>query len=480
MVTTPSALDSSLLYERLANELGEQISAGRLRPGQRLPSVRRTSSQRGVSVATVVQAYRLLENRGFLEARPQSGHYVRQHESKPNEPRAPRESSTAVRVSMDGDVVRLFRAILDTELVPLGPAVLAPALVPTERLNRALFSTARAAGNTAYAYLPPPGALVLRRQLARRSIGWGCALGPEEFVVTAGCAEALHLSLRAVTSPGDTVVVESPAYYGLLSLIESLGLRVVEVPAGPDGLDVELLERALAAHRIRAVLSVPNFNNPLGSLMTDAKKAAMVDLLARHEIPLIEDDIYGDLSHGPVRPRPAKSWDRTGSVLLCGSLSKTLAPGLRIGWVSAGRFQERIVALKLAESVAVPTLPQLTAAEFLENGGYDRHLRNLRRHVARQVEDLRQLVTEHFPEGTRLSQPRGGHLLWVELPGGTDAVALSRRALAAGISVAPGPVFSARRSRFKNFLRLNAGFPANERIQKAVKTLASLMRETRL
>jgi DNA-binding transcriptional MocR family regulator len=464
-----------LLYEQIAAELAEQIDAGRLRAGQRVPSVRRASAQRGVSVATVVQAYRLLESRGLLEARPQSGYYVASPRAGAvEEPRAPRACSSAVSVSIDEAVAEVYRAAIDPRVVQLGAATIAPELRPTAALDRALRTVLRSAGARAYSYEMPPGALVLRRQLARRSIGWGCPLGPDDFLISVGASEALHLALQAVTEPFDTVVVESPGYYGVLRLLENLHLRVVEVPLGAQGMDLDALRETLSQHRVRAVLSMPNFSNPAASLMPEANKAALVKLLAERGVPLIEDDVYGDLNHEGVRPRPAKAWDRNGLVLLCGSVSKTLAPGLRVGWVSAGRFRDRVEQLKFGQSEATDTISQLVTAEFLENGGYDHHLRTLRRKLEEQVSTLRSLVAEHFPDATRVSRPEGGHVLWVELPSRTDAFELSRLARAAGVSIVPGPLFSAR-ARFKNFIRLNAGFPVTDRVAGAVQTLARLV-----
>jgi DNA-binding transcriptional MocR family regulator len=287
--------------------------------------------------------------------------------------------------------------------------------------------------------------------------------------------EALHLALRAVTQPGDVIAVESPTYYGLLQLIESLGLRVVEIPAHPGvGLDLAALEEALAHHRVRAVLAMPNFNNPLGSLMPEANKKELVELLARREIPLIEDDLYGDLQHQGERPRAAKAFDRDGNVLLCGSVSKTIAPGFRVGWIAPGRHRERVEALKFAQSVGTPQLLQVAVAELMEAGGYDRHLRKMRAALADQVQRMREGVGALFPPGTRVSRPQGGFVLWVELPHGVRALDVHQRALAARISVAPGPIFSAR-GKFSGYLRLSCGHPFTPEVEGALRTLGQIV-----
>jgi DNA-binding transcriptional MocR family regulator len=463
------------LYERVSGKLEEAMRVGALRPGDRLPSVRRLSSRERVSVSTVLQAYLNLESRGLIEARPQSGHYVRPQRPLPPEPPASRPPSGATPVSVSGLVARVVESARDRSLVPLSCILPAPALLPWRKLGSIASSILRDGGGLEYEL--PPGSLALRRQLARRSLEWGCALSPDDFVVTCGAMEALHLSLLAVAQPGDAIAVESPAYFGTLQAIEALGLRAVEIPSCPrQGLELDALEKVLKSRSIAAVLAVANFSNPTGSLMPDSAKERLVELLADREIPLIEDDLYGDLHFGPSRPRAAKSWDRAGLVLHCGSFSKTLAPGWRVGWLAAGRFQEKVSLLKFALTVATPSLQQAALAEFLARGLYDRHLRALRKSMASQLRSMADAVAAHFPAGTRATRPDGGGALWVELPGRARALDLHQRALAAGIAVAPGPIFSARQG-FQSFVRLSCGAPWSPRIEAAISTLGRIAQE---
>jgi DNA-binding transcriptional MocR family regulator len=466
------------LYEQLAEELTGLIGTGSLRPGDRLPSVRLLSDQRGVSISTVLQAYLLLESRGFVETRPQSGHYVRATRlALVPEPRPPRVRTQATRVSVADLIGRVYGAARDPDMVLLGAGYMSPALLPTERLNRGMAAVARAAGGAGIAYDPPPGLPALRRQIARRAADCGVALVADDIVTTIGAMEALHLCLRAVAQAGDAIVVESPAYYGALQLIESLGMRALEVPANAGtGIDLDLLEAALRQPRVKACLLVTNFSNPLGALMPDEAKRELVRLLARREVPLIEDDIYGDLHFDGARPRPARAFDRQGLVMLCGSFSKTLAPGYRVGYVAPGRFRDAVERLKFAQTVATPTLTQMAVADFLENGGYERHLRRLRRSLAEQVARVSEAIAMHFPAGTRISRPRGGFLLWVEMPHGKSALELHDRALARGVSVAPGPIFSAKQ-RFASCVRVSCGFPWSATIERGIRTLGEIAHE---
>ncbi len=477
-MTAASSSPQEHLYEVLAQDLTSLVARGTLRPGDRMPSVRALSDQRGVSVSTVLQAYLLLESRGVVETRPQSGHYVRaSRASLAPEPRAPRGSQQAARPTVSDLVARVYGASRDPSMVLLGAGFMSPSLLPTERLNRGLAAVARTAGGAGIAYDTPPGLPALRRQIARRAADTGVAISADEVVTTFGTMEALHLCLRAVAKSGDTIVVESPAYYGVLQLIESLGMRALEIPANPGtGIDLALLDAALRQHRVKACLLVPNFSNPLGALLPDDAKRELVQMLVRRGVPLIEDDIYGDLHFEGARPRPARAFDTSGLVMLCTSFSKTLAPGYRVGYVVPGRYREVVERLKFAQTVGTATLPQMAIADFLENGGYERHLRRLRRNLVDQVARVSEAIAHEFPTGTRISRPRGGFFLWVEMPPGKSALELFTRALEHKISVAPGPIFSAK-ARFGTCVRISCGFPWSVTIEKAIGTLGAIARD---
>ncbi len=468
---------SPALYEQIAAKIEKLIRTGALRPGERIPSVRRAAAQHGVSVTTAAQAYLSLEDRGWIEARPRSGFFVRtQWRKRALEPGVSRPAHAAATVAVGSLQARVFDAVRMPDVVPLGAGYPGAEVLPVAKLGRIMAAVARSAGARGLAYEMPPGSEALRRQIAKRSLDWGGNLSPEEIITTCGGTEALALSLRAVTKPGDMVALESPAYFGVLQIIEELKLKALEIPMHPrDGMDLDALERALAKHRIAACLASPNFNNPLGSLMPDAAKQRLVKILARRDVPLIEDDINGDLAHDGSRPRTAQSYDRAGRVLLCSSFSKTLAPGYRVGWVAPGRYFEKVKALKLTSTLATATLPQLAIAEFLANGGYDHHLRALRRHFADQIERMSAAVVAAFPEGVRLTRPRGGFVLWARLPKGVCALRLHERALAEKISIAPGPMFSVRQG-FPNFIRLNCGHAWSEKLGRAVEILGDLVK----
>jgi DNA-binding transcriptional MocR family regulator len=475
MAPTPARGPKAPRYERIAQKYAREIAAGTLAPGERFPSVRRLAADERVSVSTVLQAIAQLELLGLVEARPRSGHFVRAR-ARPPAPQPTRPSAVAAAspVGVAALVAKVYRAARDPGLVQLSQAAPHPDLLPTRALARAMAGATRRPPEGGVRYEMPPGSAELRRLVARRAPAWGGDLTADELVVTTGATEGVHLCLLAVARPGDVVAVESPTYYGTLKTLEHLNLRVLELPCDPhEGIVPEGLEEALATHRLAAVVATPSFSNPLGSCMPDAAKERMVRLLAARGVPLIEDDAYGDLAFGPTRPRAAKSFDRDGLVMYCGSFSKTLAPGYRVGFVAPGRFRDRIEELKFALNVATPTLPQLAVARYLRGGGFERHLRAMRDRLAAIVARTAAAVAEAFPPGTRVSSPAGGCFLWVELPGAVDAMELHARALDAGVSIAPGPIFSPEGGH-RSSIRLACGEPWSERLDAAIRLVGRL------
>jgi DNA-binding transcriptional MocR family regulator len=474
---TAALLDcEDTLYKQVALRISELIEHGTLRPGERVPSVRRCSEQQNVSIATVMQAYRLLEDRGIIEGRPQSGYYVRaQRWAPPPEPGMSKPTARPVEVRVSELVMQIVKAGRDPNLVRLGATLPSPELFPLKELHRAMSSVGRRLPLAANSYDPPPGNLALRTQVARRAMEAGCTLAPDDIITTIGVTEALNLCLRAVAKPGDVIGIESPAFFGVLQIIESLGMRVCEIPTFPrEGICLDELAQRIKCCRIKACVFTLNYSNPLGCCMPDAKKQLLVKMLAQRKIPLIEDDLYGNLAFGSPRPKAAKAFDEEGWVMLCDSFTKTLSPGYRVGWVAPGRFKEQIEFLKFVTTAASPSLPQMAIAEFLQNGGFDHHLRRIRRFYAEQMQCMSAAVSRYFPPGTKATRPEGGMCLWVELPPQVDALTVYHQAMAARISTAPGPIFSAKQ-KFHNFIRLNFGNPWTEKIENAVRDLGRIV-----
>ncbi len=473
LLSTPK----TLRYQELADLLGDLIRQGTYPPGKRIPSVRQMSQQQGLSISTVLQAYSLLESHGLIEARPQSGYYVRTPlATRLPEPDMSSPGRDPSQVSLHELTMMLLDDTLNPNLIQLGAALPNPSLLPTKKINHIIANLARQNVPELQGYQWPPGLEALRAQIARRAVSAGCSLSPNDIVITSGGVEAIDICLHVACRPGDIVATESPSYFGTLQLLEVHGLRALEIPTHPrDGISLEALEFALEHNPIRAVLVIPNFNNPLGSQMPDEKKKELVDLLARYDVPLIENDVSGELYFGAKRPLVCKAFDTRGLVMLLSSFSKDISPALRIGWVAPGRYRAEVEWTKFTISAASPTLGQMAIAQYLESGGYDQHLRRIRREYARNVELLSDAVMRYFPEGMRLTRPSGGLVLWVRLPENVDSLELYKLAHAAGITLAPGYVFSATQ-QFSNFIRLNAA-EFNYSTERALEHLGTMIKE---
>ena len=472
----PSANPKILRYQELADGIAELIQHGTYPPGTRIPSVRQMSQQQNLSISTVLQAYSLLERRGLIESRPQSGYYVRARaETRLPEPEISSPQRDPRLVSLHELVMMLMRDSANPNLVQLGAALPHLDSRMIQAINHNITRIIRQQGVNAHQYQFRSGLDALRVQIAQRMVNAGCHLSPGEILITSGGTEAIDLSLHAVCRPGDIVALESPSYFGTLQTLEVHGLRALEIPTHPrDGISLEALEFAMEHNPIRAVFVISNFNNPLGSKIPDERKRALVELLVRHEIPLIENDVSGELYFGEKRPLVCKAFDTKGLVILVSSFSKDISPGLRLGWVAPGRYIAEVEWLKFTLSPS-PVLAQMAVAELLEGGGYDQHLRRIRREYARNVELMSDAVMRYFPEGTRLTRPSGGFILWVQLPEKVDSLELYKMALQGGITLAPGHVFSAT-YQFSNFIRLNAA-TFNYSIERALGRLGEMINQ---
>jgi DNA-binding transcriptional MocR family regulator len=470
-----SAAARDPLYVRLASEFRRQIDGGVLRAGDKLPSIRALRHGRRVSTATVMEAYLRLERDGYVRARDRSGFYVAQPPTRAlPEPLVPNALVPPVPVGISELVAQVLREVGDGKLIPFGVSTLGQTLLPIARLNRAFRRAAARWPLHSATYGSLRGQMPLRRQIARRSLTSGFTCDPEDIIITSGGMDALNLALRAVVAPGGVVAVESPTYFGVLQVLEALGLRAVEVPADPrSGIDLGLLDRAIRRHRVTAVVSMTTCHNPLGSVMTDAAKADLVALTARHGTALIEDGVYSELVYDETERRPAKAFDREGLVLYCGSFSKVLAPGLRVGWIDAGRFRDRVEALKGITTLSTAALPQLAVADMLEGGFYDRYIKRLRLRVADQTARYIQALSEALPPGTRMTRPAGGNLVWVQLPKGVDGSQLYRRLLDQNISIFPGEIFSAG-AKHRGFVRVSCGVLWSPAVERAVAVFGRL------
>ncbi|KAF1045014.1 aminotransferase-like domain-containing protein [Xylophilus sp.] len=513
--TQPPAADEAAgapLYLRLARHYAQAIEQGTLAAGSRMPSVRELMLRHRISLSTGLHVLRLLEEQGRLQARPRVGYFVRD----PALVRLPaaREPDLYALLppAMDASLAALplvrepalhasFASADDTPFiginrhislilekarragplrVDLGNAMPAPELFDARALNRLATALLREQPDIlVYGPSAPTTHPEFQRAMARHALTFGVSVAPGEVLATHGNSEAVNLALSAVAEPGDAIAGESPTFFGILQAIEAQGLRALEIPCSPHtGISLEALDLAVRSEpRLRAVVVVPHLQMPQGAIMPDAHKQRIVAFCAEHGLALIEDDIYREFVESPQPLHPAKAWDRGGDVIYCASLSKSSAPGLRQGWMNAGRWQQRVQMLKFARTRNMQTWSQLLAARSVGSPGHERHLRRLRAQLRQQRESAAQAIARWFPAGTRLSLPRGGLSLWLELPEGLSSMRLYDAALARGIRVAPGPMFS-NTGRYERFLRLSCGMPFTPRVEQAYRELGELLGRT--
>jgi DNA-binding transcriptional MocR family regulator len=470
------------LYRHLVDEIEQKIMIGTYQPGEKLPSIRKLHKQSNLSISTIYHAYVELEAMGLVQARPKSGYYVNPVAlQRLKVPKFQKTSYPPKKVKLSSMINSVISAISNPHLLPLGSTVTDSDLLPFKYFSRILKDLSHKELQGMISYSLSEGFPELRRQIALRTVGVIDGITPGDIVITNGCMEAVALSLLASTQPGDTVAIETPTNFGFLQLLKELGLLVVEVPTDPQhGVDVDELERIFRQDKIKACLLVPNFHNPLGAIMSDGKKQCLVELLSEYEIPVIEDDISAELYFGKQHPLPLKAFDKKDLVITCSSFSKTLAPGLRIGWAIPGRrFKEKIQNLKAAISVTTSTLDQYLVSQYLAGGAYERHLRTLRNTLKKQIVRTAFAIQKYFPSETRLAIPSGGTLLWVQLPPKVDGLRVYQKALDHHIAIIPGVVCSNSR-QFKNFIQISCGSPFTMKVEKGIATLGKIICEAEI
>lgn len=463
------------LYRQVEKQIMTMLDTGVLKPGDRLPSLRRMSVKVDVSLSTIHQAYLELEKKGVIAARPRSGFYVRSSFRQPPPPDTrPRADLSPQPVKRAELIQMVVKAVEDPAILPLGLAYPEDRLLPVDALGRMTSSLLRYHPARALHYEKLQGNEELRKQISFRSIDSGAFVDPQDLIVTSGALEAVHVALRVLTRPGDNVLVQSPCYFGFLQLLENMGLNAVEVRCAPEhGVMLSDVHDAVARLHVRAALLTPNFSNPDGSLTPNEVKKELVAFLNEHDIPLVEDDIYGDIHFGPGRPESCRTYDRKGLVLQCASFSKTLAPGYRVGWLAPGRFYDQALLVKTNINTTTTTITQMVIAEYLRAGRYDHHLKKLRRNIERQVQTMQTAVRRYFPNGIKVTRPQGGMVLWIELPKPVDSKALFLQAKQMNIGLAPGIIFSSQ-NRFNHYIRLGCGNIWSDHIELGIKRLGDL------
>lgn len=472
-------LSQNFQYVALADEIETGITNGRFEPGEKLPSLRKLHLQMGLSISTVHQAYIELEKRGRVEAKEKSGFYVRALNGNPmKRPPLLKIKTEPCRVMVNDLAKTIIRDLQSDDILMLGAAIPSKDLMPLKQLSRIMKSMpADFLQHHMSNYDLCAGNAGLREALSKRMPGPVFSISAEDIITTSGCLDAVSLCLRSVAGPGDAVLVESPAFHCFLQLIEDLNMYVVEVPGCPEtGMNPETFKETLSSHKIKVCLLNSNFQNPLGSVMSSKNKAEILSIAKEHDVPIIEDDIYGDLFYGDKRPATFKSMDKTGLVLYCSSFSKALAPGLRTGWTVPGKYKDAVLRMKLNNTISSPGINQSVIAEFIKTGAYDRHLRQLRNKLKNQASAMAMAVSRYFPKDTRITFPRGGMFIWVELNKKYDSLEIYQQAYQKKISILPGALCSST-DRYKNCLRINCGLKWSPRLENAIKTMGEIINE---
>lgn len=468
------------LYLQVAGGLEKMIDDDVLKIGDKLPSVRVLSDEYGISMGTAFQAYYHLEGKGLIESRPKSGYYVRFNQKRfPELPKMTQPDPLSHDVSVKEMIASIYSDIAshNARIINFALAVPDPSLLPAAKINKSVMQALRNSKDSCISYEHTQGNAELRKQVAKLAFNWGGKVKPDDIVITGGCLEAITLCIKAITQPGDTVAVESPNYFGIFQALENLGLKVVEISSSPvTGLDLEGLQQAIKKYPVKACIVIPNFNNPLGGCMPDENKKKLVEMISQKNIPLIEDDIYGELYFGKTRPRTCKYYDTKGLVMYCSSLSKSLSPGYRIGWTIPGKFLEQVKQIKRINNISSPTLTQAAMAHYLQHGRYEYHLKTIRKALHTQSLRYMQAIIDHFPEDTKVSRPHGGFILWVQLNKKVNTFKLRVEAMKHHISIVPGKIFSAS-SNYNNCIRISFGKPWDDEADYGLMILGKLIKK---
>ena len=469
----------NFIYLRIAGIIEQQILSGTLRSGDKLPSLRTICREYGISQNSALSAYYHLESKMLIETRPQSGYYVKYSRLRmPAVANASRPSGIASFGINEQLVSRVYDSLGESCHLPLSLAAPANEFLPIAKLNKGLLQATRELKGSGVAYEKAQGNERLRRQIAQWAFNMEAQISHDDLITTSGCLNALSYSMMAVTEQGDTVAMESPVSFGMLQLAQALHLKVMELPTHPEtGVDLNALEEAMKSGNIKACLLISNFSNPLGSCMPDEHKRTAAQLAEKYNVPIIENDLNGDVYFGSHRPKSCKTYDESGMVLWCGSVSKTLAPGYRVGWTAPGKFKEKVLRMKLYHAISCTTITQEVIAGFLETGRYESHLRKLRHTLHGNLMKFSAAISDYFPAGTLTSHPKGGFVLWVELPGDINTLELYETAIARKISFAPGRIFTMQ-TEYDNCLRLNYGLVWNQKLENDLKILGLLAKSS--
>lgn len=465
-------------YEQIIEHFSTAIEKGTIACGSKLPSLRHTAGQFNCALSVALQAYQELEVINIIRGVEKSGYFALPIQHTTGIPAPEKYGHTLISQSSNPNshTSKIVEIGTDRSILSLGCAVPDQSILPIAKLKKSIIRHTKDKPQLLCDYSPSGGHPFLRSEISKLMLERGVVVSKEELLITNGCTEALTIAIRCATQEGDTVAIESPAFFGLITILKQLGRKVLEVPtAATTGLELDEFAEILTKHEIAACIFSANYQNPLGSIMPEENQKRLIELAKQYNFTPIEDDVYGECRFDNKRLSPAKALDKRGKIIYCSSFSKTVSPGLRIGWLIGGELHQKCEELQYTESLGGPSLTQYSLADFLNNGGYNFHIRKFRKKIATQVFQIKQLLLRYFPKETLISHPTGGYFLWIELPEQVDSIKLFEEALSENIGIVPGPVFSSNNKMFNNCIRISCGSPVTQKTELGIATLAQLI-----
>ena len=462
----------------MAHTLADDIRQGRYLPGSKIPSIRSLSRRLKVSISTITQAYTLLEDQGFVNSRPQSGYFVRDN-IQTHTPPISRGTEPKPVTKLD-IICRLLEGAKDKNLINLGSAMADNSFLPFRALQTHAQKVMRFSRDDAFTFSLPPGLLDLRQIISQRMLDANVRSHADDIIITTGATQALDLCLRTCTQPNDIIALESPCYYGYLRMASQLNLKVVEIPTDPnEGISFDALKLALQQWPIKAIVLSSRFSNPTAALIPKEKQKQLYDLVCSHKVPLIEDDVYGELGYATTPYGTIKQFDKKGLIMFCSSYTKTLSSGLRVGWCLPGRYYDQVLETQQCGTWGISSMAQLTLESYLRQGHYDKHLRQLRSMTEENTFRVANFLKNSFSGESLVSTPKGSFLLWFCMPQNINVDKVQKYALERGINLAPGSLFS-NTSHFDSYLRINCALPWKEKLEPALIKLVNCIREAEI
>ena len=464
------------VYVSFANKMAAMIDSGIYKAEDKLPSIRSLHKENGLSIGTVLQAFNYLMDKGLIVSREKSGYFVNHDFGKKLPlPKVAPVSLSERSVHIDQLLQKLRFDGSGRNFVSFANALPDHRLLPFNGIKRAIQQTSRDVSGNYLKLESRNGNEALREEIAKRSFFWKGSTHADELVITNGTTEAILCCLQAVTKPGDTVLVQDPCFYGIMQVLECLDLRIATIPSHPEnGVSVADIKEACKKLAIKACVLVSNFNNPDGASISTEGKKQIAAFANTHQVPVIEDDLYGELFFNGRRPDTIKAYDTDGWVMYCNSFTKTLVPGFRIGWCAAGRFTYDVARIKSMHNGSTSNFGQRVVLQLLSSGSYERHLQKFRLELHKNLIRTTTLIEQHFPKGTKLSRPNGGLVIWVELPEHINAAELQETAFRRDVSYAPGEIFSSK-GDYQHYIRICYCNLWENKVQKALIKLGELL-----